>query len=89
MAALVITSHQQSKVGKKRRKTVLLARRNALLEMVVLVVAGAPNASQNTSPYIPSIGGYGNNGPSRPKKNWSIRLMAMNDYSQMSKNLRA
>jgi hypothetical protein len=44
-AALVIESHQKSKVGKKRRKTVLLSRSNALLEMVVLVVAGAANSN--------------------------------------------
>jgi hypothetical protein len=46
-AALVIPSHQKSKVGKKRRKTVLLARSNAPLEMVVLVVAGVANANHN------------------------------------------
>jgi hypothetical protein len=47
-AVLVIASHQKSKVGKKRRKTVLLARSNALLEMVVLVVVDAANANHNS-----------------------------------------
>ena len=46
-AALIIPSHQKSKLGKKRRKTVLLARSNALLEMGVLVVAGVANANHN------------------------------------------
>ena len=48
-AVLVVPSHQKNKAGKKRRTAVLLAKSNAFLEMVMLVVAGVPKINYRIS----------------------------------------